>query len=134
MLTGLIHGHSGLAYLLAMSTLLSFVWAALTAATGPKPGLLRVAKIQRILEVALMGLIGLVGVTMWIAVAYPITTWWLWAGLAVVITQGALVARGIKPAMMRAAEGDASAARTWAMLSMAHLALVLGAIAIMHAQ
>lgn len=131
MYTGLLHSHSGFAYLLMASTSLSLLLAIVTAATGAKPGVLRIAGILVRAEAALMGITGLIGLGMWFMGAWPVSAWWLWAGVVVLVLQGGLVARGVKPAMKAAADG--AGASRWVGLAAAHWVLIVAIFGIMQA-
>ena len=83
MYTGLMHTHRLLAYLLLFSTTLSAIIAVVNALLGSRPRLVKAGVIlHRRFEVALGGLLLILGVVMW-----------------------ALIARGIKPTLARLQEG-----------------------------
>jgi hypothetical protein len=133
MLTGLRHAHEGLAYLFVFSTLLSMglAWAALFV--GAKPMLLKVgAVLARIVETSIGGLMGLMGIAMWYLSHLPLSTPYLWMGLAVVIASGGLIARGIKPTLLGLASQDDKAGRLrWVQFATLHFGLVAFAMAAM---
>jgi hypothetical protein len=126
-LTGLIHGHSGLAYLLVLSASAHFCVAAANAVLGSRPGLVRVGVVLgRRVEPALMGVIGLLGLGAWAMSGLPITLPYLWAGVLAVVAQGALVGMGTKPALVALAAGDSSASWRWTAVATANLLLIVG--------
>ena len=134
MYTGLLHGHSGLAYIFILSTTISMILSFVTKASGPKPGVIKLATIlARFVETSCGGLIGLIGIGVWVKGTWPITTWWLWVAVLGVGASGALIARGIKPALQSLSEGSEDQAGKWVGLAVGHWALVLGLFGLMHA-
>lgn len=125
---GLIHSHSGLAWLLLLSSSLSLLIAVANAALGSRPGLVRVGVVLgRRVEPALMGVIALLGLGAWFMAGLPASTPYLWAGVAAVVAQGALVGMGTKPVLVALTAGDASVRWRWPVMAGLHAALV-GAI------
>lgn len=134
MTTGMIHGHSGLAYLLVLSAGISLTLAVANAALGSRPGLVRAGVILgRRVEPALMGFIGLLGIAAWVLIPMPLTTPYLWIGVAAVVAQGALVGMGTKPVLVALTAGDASVRWRWPVMAGVHLALVLAIFGLMQA-
>jgi len=124
---GLLHAHRALAYLLMLSTTLSVAVAVAYALYG-RPVLLRVGAIlARGVETSSAGLIGVIGIIMWIVAGLPLSTWWLWAGLVAVAGSGALVARYIKPSIAGLREGDLTRRWWWVGFALFHW-LWIGAI------
>lgn len=132
MYTGLLHSHSGLAYLLVLASLTTLAIALLTATTGPKPALMRVARALHGVSAGLMGVTAIVGIGLWAKGGWPITAWFAWVGVVALFLQGGLLARGIKPASTIA--GTGGPARPWVLLEIAHVVLVLGTFGAMHAR
>lgn len=130
MLTGLTHSHSGLAYLVVLCCFASLALALATATLGPKATLMKVASVLRIAEASLMGIIGLLGIALWLMIGWPLTTWFTWVGVIAFIAHGPFTARGIKPAQALASQG-ASAWR-WVGLELAHTTAVLLVFGAMH--
>ena len=121
MTVGLLHTHRMLAYVLLTSTTLSFFLATANAMLGSREGLVRVGeRMVRKLEVALGGLLFVVGLVQWVATPWPVTTWWLWAGVIAVAGQGMIVARGIKPQLIALKDGDRSKKWWWASWACIH--------------
>lgn len=134
MVTGLIHGHSGLAYLLVLSSTVSVLLALVNAATGPKPGLVKVGTVLgRRVEPALMGFIAILGLVTWGVLGMPLATPYLWAGVAALVVQGALVGMLTKPALVALAAGDASAKGRWVMAAVANAVVIYGIFGLMQA-
>ncbi len=127
MVTGLVHGHQGLAYLVLLSSGISLVLAIVNAATGPKPGLIRLGTLLgRRVEPALMGIIALLGLAAGYALGLPLHAPILWIGIVMVVLQGAVVGMLTKPALTQLAAGDASAKQRWVGAALAN-ALIVGA-------
>lgn len=134
MVTGLIHGHSGLAYLLVLSCSVSLLMAFANALTGGQPALVKAGTILgRRVEPALMGIIGLIGVGAWIAVGLPLTTPYLWAGVLAVVVQGMLLGMVTKPALVKLAAGETDAAWRWVAGAVANAVVIYGIFGVMQA-
>lgn len=134
MTTGLIHGHSGLAYLLILSSTVSVFLALANAATGPNATLVKVGTLLgRRVEPALMGIIALLGLAAWGAIGLPITTFYLWAGVGALVVQGALVGMLTKPALVALAGGDASAKGRWVAAAVLNAVVIYGIFGLMQA-
>ena len=133
MMKGLMHAHEGLAYLFVLSTFASMVLAWLSLFLGAKPAFLKVGVVlARIVETAIGGLMGLLGIATWYLMALPLGTPYLWMGLAIVITSGGLIARGIKPTLLGLAADDAKSLRVrWAQFATLHFGLIAFAMAAM---
>lgn len=133
MLTGLMHAHEGLAYLFVLSTFTSMVLALATMALGAKPALLKVGLIlARFVETSLGGLIMILGIGMWTLMKLPVTTPYIWIGIAVVLASGGLIARGIKPTLQQLKDEDEKSLRIrWVTMAIAHFGLIAFAMASM---
>lgn len=133
MLTGMMHAHEGLAYLFVLSTFTSMVLALVTLALGAKPALVKVGLIlARFVETSLGGLIMLLGFGMWSLMKLPMTTPYMWIGIAVVVTSGGLIARGIKPTLQQLKDEDERSLRLrWVAMAIMHFALIAFAMASM---
>ncbi|MCA9567206.1 MAG: hypothetical protein KC656_05165 [Myxococcales bacterium] len=134
MVTGLIHGHRGLAYLLVLSSTVSVVLALVNALQGSKPGLVKAGTVLgRRVEPALMGIVALIGGGAWVAAGFPLATPYLWAGVLALVLQGALVGMLTKPALVRLADGDAEARWRWVAAAVANVVIVYGIFGVMQA-
>ncbi len=134
MYTGLMHSHTGLAYLFILSTTASVILAVMTKFGGPKPGVIKLGTIlARFVETSCGGLVALVGIGMWAVGPLTVGTWWLWVALIGVGASGALIARGIKPTLGALADGDESVSGKWVGMAIGHWALVIALFGLMHA-
>ena len=130
----LIGAHSGMAYLLMMSTTISLILAIINAAVGSKPSLVRAGTmLGRKVEPALMGLIGLIGIGAWITSGLPITTAYLWIGVLAVIFQGALIGMVLKPTLIALTLGNSSARWRWVGVALVHSLLIGAMVGLMQA-
>lgn len=133
MYTGLFHLHRLLAYLLVTSTTASLALAVASAMRGGSPRIARLgATLARKVELSMGGLLFVLGVVMWI-MSWPLTTWWLWAGVVAVAGQGLVVARGIKPAVLALQEGDDTQKWQWVGWAAAHWGWIVAIFGIMQA-
>ena len=131
--TGLFHAHSGLAYLLLLTTTASVLVAVLTWLGGVRPGLLKVGKVFRILDAMLLGMTGLIGIVMWIIASWlGFTTWWLWASLVGYIAVTFVLSRGSKAAITALKDGKEGMKARWVASSVVTWLLVWGTFAGMH--
>ncbi|MBW2253113.1 MAG: hypothetical protein JRI25_00785 [Deltaproteobacteria bacterium] len=134
MYTGMLHAHQALAYLLMLSTTLS-VAVAVAYALYPQASLLRIGGIlARGVETSAAGLIGVIGVAMWVAIGLPLATWWMWAGLAAVVGSGVLIARFIKPSLAGLREGDRTRRWWWVGFALFHWLWISAIFGIMQSQ
>lgn len=134
MLTGLIHGHSGLAYLLVLASGVSLCASVANAVLGPTPGLLKVGTIVgRRVEPALMGTVGLLGLAAWFASGLPLATPYLWLGVAAFVLHGVVTGVGVKRALLAMQAGDASVRWRWPAAALANALIVLAAFGAMQA-
>lgn len=133
MLKGLMHAHEGLAYLFVFSTFVSMTLAWASLFLGAKPVFLKIGLVlARIVETSLGGLMGLLGIATWYMMHLPLSTPYLWIGLAIVIASGGLIARGIKPAILGLAASDDNASRLrWVQFATLHFGLIAFAMAAM---
>ncbi len=132
MYTGLLHTHRLLAYLLLFSTTISVCLAFASALSGGSPRLAGIgATLARKVELSLGGLSLVFGVAMWVMLRWPLTTWWLWAGVVAVAAQGMIVARGIKPATTALVAGDTRKKWLWVGWSIVHWGWITGIFYIM---
>jgi len=134
MTKGLIHAHQGLAYLLVLSTSLSLLIAVLNGALGSKPGLVKLGTVLgRKVEPALMGIVGLLGLGSWVAAGLPVTTPYLWVGVAAVVGQSVVAVKGTKPTLIQLAAGDAGVRWRWPVSALASALIVWGIFGLMQA-
>ena len=126
MIIGLQHSHSGLAYLFVFSTGISMLLSWMTFMVGPKPVFLKVgAVLARVVETSIGGLMAILGILLCFMLNVPLSTAYIWIGLAVVIASGGMIARGIKPSILGLAAQDDRALRLqWVMFATAHFGLV----------
>ena len=126
MIVGLQHSHSGLAYLFLCSTCVSMLLAWITFVVGPKPILLKVgAVLARVVETAVGGLMAILGLLLCFMLNAPLSSTYIWIGLAVVIASGGMISRGIKPSILGlAAQDEPSLRLQWALLATVHFGLV----------
>ena len=80
-----------------------------------------------------MGIIGLAGVAMVPLSGWPLSTWWLWAGVVAVVASSVALARGVKPAQVALRDGDDSARTRWFVFALGHWALIIGIFGVMQA-
>lgn len=124
MITGLIHAHRGLGYLILLSTSISVLVALAGALIGPSPRLVKLAGVlARGVELPVGGLLFLLGLGLWIG-RWPVSIGYGWIGVVAVALQGVLVARAIKPNLAALARGEGSRG-AWAGYAVAHLALMV---------
>jgi hypothetical protein len=130
MVTGLIHGHSGLAYLVMATANLSLLFA-LVYTARPSGGLLKAATVvSRRIEPALMGVVGLLGIGAWVAAGFPVTTWYLWIGVVVWIGHGVWAGKANKPTLVALSEGR-SPQLHWVVVALVNAVLVNGVFGLM---
>ncbi len=135
MLSGLLHSHSGFAYLLFLVASVSLFVGLVTMFAGVKPGLLKLVSVLRVVETAVGGLIGLTGLGVLFVGKYALGVAWVWLGLLVVLIQALLLARGVKPvhnALESGTTDPASVVGRGVALEAIHWMLITGAIALMH--
>lgn len=132
MYTGFVHSHSSLAYLLALASTLSLLLAVINMVTGPKDGALKVAWILRIVETAVIGLVGVFGIGMWVMM-WPIGLPVAWVGLAIVVLSSMVLARGVKPALKAVRAGETGKSGAWLGAALVQWCLVMAGIGAMQA-
>lgn len=133
---GLMHTHSGFAYLWMINSALSVLIAGLVLAVGPKPGLMRAGRVvgQR-LELALGGIVGLAGLVLpFVSPLYGWTSGFVWLGLLAFLASTVLTVLGIKPAWRAAQQGRQDVYTRWFGFAVANLTVVYGAFWLMHAK
>ena len=132
MLTGMIHSHSGLGYLLLLVAGIAVALAGAGVATGAKPGLVRAgAVVSRRVIPALMGINGLIGLGLWWVEGWGLATWRTWVGFFALAANGMLAGKGHKPTFLALTEGQPVASR-WLMLTVIDLVIIVGTFGAMH--
>ena len=133
MLVGMLHTHTGLAYLILLSTTISLLLAVITGATGPRPGLLKVGRVlARAVEPALSGLTGVFGIVLWVLYGFGLAHWVMWAGVVAVLLSPIFSRRAIRPTLERLSAGEAVGWR-WAGLAFLHWLWFVAIFGIMEA-
>ncbi|PCJ46242.1 MAG: hypothetical protein COA99_03200 [Moraxellaceae bacterium] len=127
----LSHSHSGLAYLLFLFALVSLLLAVLLK-FSPSPRWLSIAKVTRVVETALMGLIALSGLAALFMGNWPLVSLWPWLALVVVFIHGKVGVKRIKPLQLNFDDSDAQGKSQLVMFALVQCLLVVAVIALMH--
>lgn len=131
MYNALSHGHSGLAYLLFLSTLISLLLAVVLK-ISPGARCLSIAKVTRIVETALTGLIALSGLVVLVMGPWPLASLWPWLALVVVFIQGKIAVGKVKPLQLSCSEENGQGANSLMAFAAIQCLLVIGIIGLMH--
>ena len=129
--SALSHSHSGLAYLLLLSTLISLLLAVLLRITASTK-CLSIAKITRVIETALTGLIALSGIAALLVGPWSLASIWPWLALVLVFVQSKIAVSKVKPLQLGFSEANASAANSLMAYAAIQCLLVVGIIGLMH--
>lgn len=132
MIKGLIHGHSGLAYLVLLTANISFLLSVVHLFVKNAAVLKVGTVLSRKVEPALMGLIGLLGLGVWGATGMPLTTVYLWIGVLVWIGHGMWAGMANKPTLVALAAGH-KPKLPWVAVALVNAVLVNGVFGLMQA-
>ena len=131
MYNALSHGHSGLAYLLFLSTLISLLLAVVLK-ISPGARCLSISKVTRIVETALTGLIALSGLLVLVMGPWTLASLWPWLALVAVFVQSKIAVGKVKPLQLSYSEESGQGASPLMAFAVIQCLLVIGIIGLMH--
>lgn len=131
MVTGLLHSHSGLGYIVAILSTVS-VLVAVAGNVSSSAALRGAGKGLRTAEVSLIGLTAIAGLALWGAMGFPMALWPAHVGLLGIVVSSVILARVSKPGLVALSSGDESGAKRWLAGEALNWFVVMGTLAAMH--
>lgn len=130
MVTGLLHSHSGLGYVIALLCTVSLA-VAVAGNLSDSAALRGAGKGLRTAEVALIGLTGIAGIALWAVMGFPMALWPAHVGLVAIVLSSVVLARVSKPGLVALSEGKPEGARRWLAGEAINWVIVMGTLAAM---